>query len=81
LVRERRNSRTYSWDMLARSRLPNLDVKRLRTNAQVLTVFFLELAWWYCRWESTARDTFMVHLLWLGLWAENAMLEVYTMGK
>ena len=40
LVRERRNSRTYSWDMLARSRLPNLDVNRLRTNAQVLTVFF-----------------------------------------
>jgi hypothetical protein len=26
--------------MLARSRLPNLDVKRLRTNAQVLMVFF-----------------------------------------
>ena len=26
--------------MLARSRLPNLDEKRLRTNSQVLTVFF-----------------------------------------
>lgn len=27
--------------------------------------FFFELAWWYCRWKSTACDTFMVHLLWM----------------
>jgi hypothetical protein len=37
------NSRISSWDMLARSRLPNLEVKRLRTNSQVLTVFFLRV--------------------------------------
>jgi hypothetical protein len=27
---------------------------------------FFELALWYCRWKSTALDTFMVHLLWMG---------------
>lgn len=40
---------------------------------------FLELARWYCRWKSTACETFMAHLLALGLLAGNAMYEIYTL--
>jgi len=45
LVRESRKASTSSGDMLANSRLPNWSRKRERTNSQVLTVFFFELAW------------------------------------
>ena len=43
LVRERRKPSTSSAVMLARSRLPNWNAKRERTNSQVLTVFFFRV--------------------------------------
>jgi hypothetical protein len=57
-----------------------LDCKTREDKRTGLDGIFLELARWYCRWKSTAWDTFMVHLLSLGLLVENAMYEVYTMG-
>jgi hypothetical protein len=40
---------------------------------------FFQLDLWHCRWKSTAREAFMMHLLWLGLLAEIAMYEEYAM--
>jgi hypothetical protein len=78
LVRERRNTRASSWDMLARSRLPNLDEKRLRTNSQVLTVFFFGVGLVVLQMKIDSLGNLHGAPPWLGLCERNALFGVYT---
>ena len=65
--------------MLARSRLPNLDVKRERTNSQVLTVFFFGVGPVILQMEIDCLGYFHGAPPVVGVVGGNAMHEVYTM--